>query len=102
MLETQIVPLYYAKPDGRLPLAWIQLMRESIRTVVPVFNTHRMVKEYNERLYEPAAQAHADARRGRREKGGGALQMEGQDPQGLAADPHRREGRADQEQRPRA
>jgi len=59
VLETQILPLYYAKPDGRLPLAWINLMRESIRTIVPVFNTHRMVKEYAERLYEPAAFAHA-------------------------------------------
>ena len=58
MLETQIVPLYYAKPDGRLPIAWLQLMRESIRTVVPVFNTHRMVREYAERLYEPAARGH--------------------------------------------
>lgn len=57
VLENQIIPLYYAKPDGRLPLAWIQLMRESIRTIVPVFNTHRMVSEYNERLYEPAAAA---------------------------------------------
>src|SRR5690606_22679025 len=36
----------------------IQLMRESIRSVTPVFNTHRMVKEYAERLYEPAARAH--------------------------------------------
>jgi starch phosphorylase len=59
VLETQIVPLFYAKPDGRLPLAWLQLMRESIRTVVPEFNTHRMVREYNEKLYEPAARAHA-------------------------------------------
>ena len=58
VIENQIVPLYYAKPDGRLPLAWIQLMRESIRTVVPVFNTHRMVSEYSRRLYEPAAAAH--------------------------------------------
>jgi glycogen phosphorylase len=57
ILENQIVPLYYAKPDGRLPLAWLQLMRESMRSVTPVFNTHRMVKEYNERLYEPAAKA---------------------------------------------
>jgi len=56
ILENQIVPLFYAKPDGKLPIAWIQLMRESIRSVVPVFNTHRMVKEYTERLYEPAAQ----------------------------------------------
>ncbi|MEO6847078.1 MAG: alpha-glucan family phosphorylase [Chthoniobacterales bacterium] len=57
VLENQIVPLYYAKPDGKLPLAWIQLMRESIRTIVPVFNTRRMVQEYNERLYEYAATA---------------------------------------------
>jgi starch phosphorylase len=55
ILENQVVPLYYAKPDGRLPIAWIQLMRESMRSVTPAFNTHRMVKEYTERLYEPAA-----------------------------------------------
>jgi starch phosphorylase len=59
VLENQIIPLYYAKPDGKLPLAWIQLMRESMRTIVPVFNTRRMVSEYNERLYEPAAAAAA-------------------------------------------
>jgi starch phosphorylase len=59
-LETQVIPLYYAKPDGRLPIAWLQLMRDSIRTVVPAFNTHRMVKEYAERLYEPAARAHTE------------------------------------------
>ncbi|HEV7868519.1 MAG TPA: alpha-glucan family phosphorylase, partial [Chthoniobacteraceae bacterium] len=58
LLEAQIVPLYYAKPDGVLPVAWIQLMRESIRTVTPAFTTHRMVTEYTERLYEPAAKAH--------------------------------------------
>jgi glycogen phosphorylase len=60
LLENQIIPLYYAKPDGKLPLAWLQLMRESIRSVTPVFNTHRMVKEYAERLYIPAAKSHGD------------------------------------------
>jgi len=59
LLENQITPLYYAKPDGRLPLAWIQSMRESIRTIVPLFNTHRMVQEYSRFLYEKAAAAHA-------------------------------------------
>ena len=58
LLENQIVPLYYAKPDGKLPLAWLQLMRESIRSVTPVFNTQRMVKDYTEKLYIPAAQAY--------------------------------------------
>jgi glycogen phosphorylase len=60
LLENQIIPLYYAKPDGKLPLAWLQLMRESIRSVTPEFNSHRMVKEYTERLYVPAAQAHRE------------------------------------------
>src|SRR5438477_10543908 len=60
LLENQIIPLYYAKPDGKLPLAWLQLMRESIRSVTPVFNTHRMVKEYTERLYTPARKAHQE------------------------------------------
>jgi len=60
LLENQIVPLYYAKPDGKLPLAWLQLMRESIRSVTPVFNTQRMVREYTEQLYIPAARAHGN------------------------------------------
>jgi starch phosphorylase len=60
LLENQIIPLYYAKPDGKLPLAWLQLMRESIRSVTPAFNTHRMVQEYTERLYLPAAKSHAE------------------------------------------
>jgi starch phosphorylase len=60
LLENQIVPLYYAKPDGKLPLAWLQLMRESIRSVTPVFNTQRTVREYTEKLYIPAAQAYGN------------------------------------------
>ena len=63
LLENQIVPLYYAKPDGKLPLAWLQLMRESIRSVTPIFNTHRMVKEYTEQLYAPAAKAYQEFER---------------------------------------
>jgi starch phosphorylase len=72
LLENQIIPLYYAKPDGKLPLAWLQLMRESIRSVTPVFNTHRMVKEYTERLYIPAAKSHAEFAR---ENSGGAMEL---------------------------
>ena len=60
LLENQIIPLYYAKPDGKLPLAWLQLMRDAIRSVTPVFNTHRMVKEYTERLYLHAAESYDD------------------------------------------
>jgi glycogen phosphorylase len=55
ILDQQVIPLYYAKPDGRLPLAWINLMRESIRSVSPVYNTRRMVRDYVMGFYAPAA-----------------------------------------------
>ncbi len=59
ILDQQVVPLFYAKPDGHLPLAWITLMRDSIRSVSPVYNTRRMVAEYATRFYLPAAQSGA-------------------------------------------
>ena len=85
LLENQIIPLYYAKPDGKLPLAWLQLMRESIRSITPVFNTHRMVKEYTERLYIPAAKAHRGIRPAMAARPRQAQQMESADAQRLAA-----------------
>ena len=59
VLENEIVPLYYTRSDGKLPLDWIESMRESMRTVVPIFNTHRMVQEYSLLLYEPAAEGYS-------------------------------------------
>jgi starch phosphorylase len=50
LLENQIIPLYYAKPTANF-LAWLQLMRESIRSVTPVFATQRMLKDYRASLY---------------------------------------------------
>jgi starch phosphorylase len=56
ILENQIIPLYYQErsSDG-LPGDWIGTMKESIRTLTPRFSMRRMVKEYAERLYLPAA-----------------------------------------------
>ncbi|MGE5124604.1 MAG: alpha-glucan family phosphorylase [Acidobacteriaceae bacterium] len=57
ILENQIIPLYYAdrSADG-LPGDWIAMMKESIRTLTPLFSIQRMVKEYTERMYLPAEQ----------------------------------------------
>jgi starch phosphorylase len=55
LLENEIIPLFYKRsPDG-LPRDWIQFMRDSIRSICPVFNTNRMVEQYAERIYLPAA-----------------------------------------------
>lgn len=56
-LEKEIVPLYYRErsSDG-LPGDWLNMAKESIRTISPQFCIRRMIKEYLERLYLPAMQ----------------------------------------------
>jgi starch phosphorylase len=48
VLENKIIPLYFSKKK-----IWVKMMKESIATIMPTFNTHRMVKEYYEKLYKP-------------------------------------------------
>jgi starch phosphorylase len=54
LLEQQIVPLYYEKAQDNLPHGWIQMAKESIRSIVPRFSAQRMLKEYASRMYVPA------------------------------------------------
>jgi starch phosphorylase len=55
VLETQIVPLYYERDRTGRPGGWLRVMRRAIQTVAWRFSARRMVKEYVERLYAPAA-----------------------------------------------
>jgi starch phosphorylase len=56
LLEEKIVPLYYERSRGDIPHAWIQMSKESIRTIIPQFSATRMLKEYAVRMYAPAAE----------------------------------------------
>jgi len=58
ILEKEIVPLFYDRNSDGLPHKWIARMKAAMRTICPVFNTNRMVREYAERFYLPAAQRH--------------------------------------------
>lgn len=54
LLENEIIPLFYQREASGLPTGWLAMMKESIRTLAPVFNSQRMVSEYNQKLYLPA------------------------------------------------
>ncbi|MBP1933958.1 alpha-glucan family phosphorylase [Ammoniphilus resinae] len=54
MLEEQIIPLFYAR-EKAIPVQWVSMMKESIRSLTPVFSTSCMVSEYWAKLYIPAA-----------------------------------------------
>ena len=51
ILEREVVPLYYERDAHGLPRRWVQMMKHAIRTLVPAFNSDRMVQEYTERIY---------------------------------------------------
>ena len=55
LLEQQIVPLYYDRDQQGLPHGWIQMVKETLRSIVPRFCARRMLKEYASRMYVPAA-----------------------------------------------
>lgn len=51
LLENQIVPTYYDRGQTRVPNKWVEMMKNSIKTITPMFSTHRMVKEYATKFY---------------------------------------------------
>lgn len=54
LLEKEIVPLFYDRGKDHLPRKWIEIMKQSIMTICPIYNTNRMVMEYTEQFYAPA------------------------------------------------
>jgi starch phosphorylase len=57
LLEDKVVPLYYDRDINGVPRGWTQIIKEAIRSNVPLFSARRMVKEYTERMYLPAVEA---------------------------------------------
>jgi starch phosphorylase len=55
ILENEIIPLFYDHDENYIPRGWLQRVKESIRTLAPMFSTRRMVKEYATDMYVPAA-----------------------------------------------
>jgi len=56
LLGSVILPLYYDRDDAGLPRRWIRMMKEAVASITPRFSASRMVKDYVERGYLPAAQ----------------------------------------------
>lgn len=55
LLEEEIIPMYYNRGDRTVPTEWVNLMKESICSLAPVYNTHRMVNDYWNKMYVPAS-----------------------------------------------
>lgn len=58
LIEQEIAPKFYHRVDNGIPKAWLSMVRQSIKTLVPQFSTARMVKDYTSRFYVNAFEQH--------------------------------------------
>ncbi|MGZ6338991.1 MAG: alpha-glucan family phosphorylase [Candidatus Limnocylindrales bacterium] len=66
LLEQEVLPLYYARDAEGIPEGWTKQMARSIGSNLWRFSTTRMLHEYTEQLYLPAAGVAVEARPARR------------------------------------
>jgi starch phosphorylase len=57
-LEQHIVPEFYERDTEGIPEAWVARVRASMSRLAPQFSTSRMLREYVEKAYVPAAEAY--------------------------------------------
>jgi starch phosphorylase len=59
LLEQDLVPAFYDRKADGLPRRWLARMQAAIAGLCPVYNSHRMVREYVENYYLAAHQRHS-------------------------------------------
>jgi starch phosphorylase len=54
LLEEQVVPIYYDRDAHGVPVRWVRIMKEAIRTAGVRFTARRMLQQYADDFYVPA------------------------------------------------
>ncbi|MCV7008880.1 glycosyltransferase family 1 protein [Mycobacterium gordonae] len=57
LLEQAVAPKFYERDDHGVPPRWIEMVRHTLQTLGPKVLASRMVTDYVERYYSPAAQS---------------------------------------------
>src|SRR6266850_4837364 len=55
LLERDVAPAFYTRDAQGIPRAWVAKMRPSMARLTPQFSTNRVVREYTDTYYVPAA-----------------------------------------------
>ena len=53
VLSNDVIPTFYQRDKTGIPRKWVARVRNAMRSIVPVYNTHRMVSEYVKKYYFP-------------------------------------------------
>ena len=68
LLEDEIVPCFYERPDGDVPCEWTQKMKASISMALADFTSHRMLTQYDDMFYKKARRAYDELTPNKAEK----------------------------------
>ena len=60
LLEEEIIPLFYDRDAGGLPLGWVERVIHDLATIPGQFNTNRMVRDYYAQAYEKLGNNYAE------------------------------------------
>ncbi len=55
LLQDQVIPMYYRRNELGLSPDWVRMAKRSISTLLPQFNSLRMVSQYVDKFYAPAS-----------------------------------------------
>ena len=54
-LEHEVIPTFYSRDGNAIPTAWVAKMRESMARLTTHYSANRVVRQYTEEFYLPAA-----------------------------------------------
>ncbi len=78
LLEQAVAPKFYERDEQGVPPRWIEMVRHTLQTLGPKVLASRMVRDYVEQYYAPAAQSVRDTiapAEGQAEEFGGAREL---------------------------
>ncbi len=61
LMERTVAPRFYERDTHGLPVRWLELVRHTLRTLGPKVQADRMVRDYAQQYYAPAAAAYRRA-----------------------------------------
>ena len=73
VLEKEVLPLFYTRDEHGIPTGWVDRMVQSVSRIGRLFSSDRMLTEYLELCYQPAAERRIELLERARERGRGSV-----------------------------
>jgi starch phosphorylase len=51
LLENEVRPMFFSRDSNGIPVVWLSRIRASLRSLVPMYSSARMLEDYTERIY---------------------------------------------------